>query len=422
MDLLVITTFTINIGLSLLLCFYDPFPYSIRKTTYLFIFSFMGLAPLYQYCNEIATTPGYTGLTAQTYLSVNLFVLMFIATIEFTYKICRVKTAVTNRQLSAVTYEIPIVSYLLMFCISILGFIIFLNRVDFNYIRILLRENLPDLLVNDPFANIYNSLLTPMQAIFALAILLFSNNKKIKFTAVALLLLFCFPLRMARYITAIMYLPIFLYFAHNFFIKHKTFFHLSFIFAICVIFPLMDLFRTIEVDVLTSAFADFNYFDFKFLKSTQFDSYQSFAFVLENEIITNGRQLLGVLFFWIPRSLWVNKPIGSGMFLGEEFALFESGFSNLALNFLGEGYINFGITGCFIFIILFAIIACKLDYLFWIRHTGDLHNSFTMYYFCVIANIFFLLRGTLLAAFSALIGSIIGIYLTTKLIKKESKE
>jgi len=46
-----------------------------------------------------------------------------------------------------------------------------------------------------------------------------------------------------------------------------------------------------------------------------FDSYQNFAIVFFEDFITYERQLLGALLFWVPRSIWPNKPIGSGAFV-----------------------------------------------------------------------------------------------------------
>ena len=380
----------------------------------------MGLAPLYQYTNEIATTPGYAGMTDQSYFTVNLLTLVFMLIMEITYKRHRICNQ-TKIFLKSHTMHITKFGYLSMLLISCWVFFIFLNRVEFDYVRIFLRQSNADLIVDDPFTNMYNNLLTPILGVFTLYILIFGNNNKVKIITLSLLLFFVFPLRVARYMTAMIYMPVCFYFIHPILKKSKNLFQIFFVVIICLIFPLMDMFRTADFSVLASSFADFNYLSFDFLKSTQFDSYQSFVFVLENEVITYGRQLSGVLFFWVPRFIWQNKPIGSGMFIADEFELCDYGFNNLALNFLGEGYINFGITGCLLFMVVYAIVSCRLDHRFWDLQKGKINDIFTAYYFCAIANVFFMLRGSLLAAFPMLIGTSFAIYFTQKfLIKRKN--
>lgn len=87
-------------------------------------------------------------------------------------------------------------------------------------------------------------------------------------------------------------------------------------------------------------------------KEGHFDSYQSILSVLNSEIITYGNQLLGVLLFWVPRSIWSNKPIGSGAFMAE---ITNLDFSNISMNYFAEGYINFGVFGMFLFLLVWLI-------------------------------------------------------------------
>lgn len=64
--------------------------------------------------------------------------------------------------------------------------------------------------------------------------------------------------------------------------------------------------------------------------SGDFDSFSQITNTVEyvNEHgITSGNQLLGVLFFWVPRSIWPDKAIDTGTVLGEFKAYF---FKNLS--------------------------------------------------------------------------------------------
>jgi hypothetical protein len=82
-----------------------------------------------------------------------------------------------------------------------------------------------------------------------------------------------------------------------------------------------------------------------------FDSYQMFMRVISDDIITYGKQLLTTVLFFVPRALWPGKSVGSGHFVS---GLSRLSFSNISMNFFGEGYINFGYFGIMLFILLIA--------------------------------------------------------------------
>lgn len=101
-------------------------------------------------------------------------------------------------------------------------------------------------------------------------------------------------------------------------------------------FPLADLFRfstdaTFEVEGPLEA-----------MLSGDFDSFNqvvnSVSYV-QNEGITWGMQGLGVLFFWVPRSIWETKPIDSGSLLAEYMGYT---FKNLSAPIWAELFMNGG--------------------------------------------------------------------------------
>jgi len=75
--------------------------------------------------------------------------------------------------------------------------------------------------------------------------------------------------------------------------------------------------------------------------------------------LTYGKQLLGVLFFFVPRSIWPDKPVGSGHLVAQNLLMtqYDMWFTNLSNPLPSEGYINFGIIG----VALFAIILGKVS-------------------------------------------------------------
>lgn len=78
------------------------------------------------------------------------------------------------------------------------------------------------------------------------------------------------------------------------------------------------------------------------LKSGDFDSFAQISntvrYVLVNGL-TNGHQALGVVLFWVPRSVWPSKPTDTGILLAASRGY---GFTNLSAPLWSELYINGG--------------------------------------------------------------------------------
>jgi hypothetical protein len=102
------------------------------------------------------------------------------------------------------------------------------------------------------------------------------------------------------------------------------------------VFPLLDVFRR----TIDSTLAFESPFD-SFLSG----DYDSFAQInntvlyVMNSGATAGQQALGVVFFWIPRSVWPDKPVDTGILLANERGY---GFTNLSAPLPAEMFINGG--------------------------------------------------------------------------------
>ena len=124
-----------------------------------------------------------------------------------------------------------------------------------------------------------------------------------------------------------------------------------------------------------------------------FDSFQIIAFTTKYVDFNGyswGNQILLPAFFWVPRSIWTNKPIGTSDVV--------AGYSNLqSLNvsspLWSEGYINFGCFGIFLFLFLFGFFARKCDDSLSLIHLRSLFVTIITFFFA--SNTFILLRGDL---------------------------
>jgi hypothetical protein len=125
-------------------------------------------------------------------------------------------------------------------------------------------------------------------------------------------------------------------------------------------------------------------------------NFDAFQMMFYTTIYTNkmgysmGNQLLLPAFFWIPRSIWTSKPLGS-----PDIVAAHAGFGSLNVSspLWTEGYINFSIPGVFLFLYIFG----------WCARLGDnsLSNLELRPAFATIlssffaSNTFILLRGDL---------------------------
>ncbi|WP_144505656.1 O-antigen polymerase [Bacillus mycoides] len=124
-----------------------------------------------------------------------------------------------------------------------------------------------------------------------------------------------------------------------------------------------------------------------------------------------GKQLLGSLLFFIPREIWEAKPVSTGALIGDYLiGNYSMWFNNLSNPFPSEGYVNFGVFGVIFHALLLAIMG---------RYTKKLflkqgYYSYIAWYITI--HLIFLLRGDLMNGFAYLMGVILAIAITPKII------
>ena len=244
-----------------------------------------------------------------------------------------------------------------------------------------------------------NMFIRPLPAI-CLLLYKFSYGNKGFVWEVLLLLLMLFtnaPTAMPRFAAAAFYLPIlFIYFKP---IRRPLNFSFIIILAILLVFPFLDQFRGDKITFKLN---------FDMFQTGHFDSYQMFMRAVALNYITWGYQLLGVLFFFIPRSIWETKPIGSGYVIAHDQNFY---FDNIAMNYFGEGYMNFGLLGILLFAVILAYFNSFMDRKYWTTKTTPL---FCTIFFLMLGMEFAILRGALLNILPVAIGYIVGAYLVYK--------
>lgn len=188
--------------------------------------------------------------------------------------------------------------------------------------------------------------------------------------------------------------------------------------GLVLIFPAMNIFRWIKtlqkgglLDLIVKNFSTC------YLEG-HFDAHQmiiTIARYVEEFGFSWGRQILGALLFFVPRSIWPGKPEGTGH--TAIVALDQFYFSNVSANLAVEGYVNFGLLGIALFALLVGILTRRVDAFYWRCRSrweeklGDMLYPFVMFMF------FFLMRGDMMSAWAytfaqLVVGSVIlGVYL-----------
>jgi hypothetical protein len=145
-----------------------------------------------------------------------------------------------------------------------------------------------------------------------------------------------------------------------------------------------------------------------------FDAYEIFIHTVQyvSELgTTYGKQIFGALLFWLPRSLWVNKPIGSGAFiasyLSQYFNVENFNVSNLLIS---EFFINFHILGVILGSILYGIITGWLDKAYFyltkyrLSQNSEKIEFYSKLYPFLLGLYLFNLRGDFMSSFAYAIG------------------
>lgn len=209
------------------------------------------------------------------------------------------------------------------------------------------------------------------------------------------LLFFINPLSMARFLTFSLFVPL-VYLLKEYRLKNSYLFINMVFFGMIFIFPILDIFRWFTLEDSVNIGINFK-LDYFF--AGHFDAFQNFARVVELDILTYGRQILGAVLFFIPRSIWVTKPVGSGFLLADKANLY---FNNISMPFVSELYLDFSFIGLVIGVLLLGFFYRRIDdnmsKVTGIVNLTTIVKMMAYAEFCCLQ--FYLLRGNLLGAFA----------------------
>lgn len=381
------------------------------------------LLPIAEYKMQIRYWGG-SYLSDLAYIKTSLLVLLSIVSFRLGYEVRikqvnKIKASKLNPSISRLQDKITIktIIFLIIPCFYILA------SYNFDIIALQFRgmgEEIETVFIFELF--FIKPLIFNIFFFYLLTIKFNSKNKWIKIILFFLALLFFVnPLSVARFLSFCLFVPL-LYLMREYKIKNNYLFINIVFFGLVFIFPILDIFRWFT---LADNFDISKNFNLDYYFSGHFDAFQNFARVVDLDIHTYGKQILGAVFFFIPRSLWVTKPVGSGFLLAKQAGLY---FDNISMPLVSELYLDFSYFGVFIGILLLGLIYRQIDdKIDVIKNMNSLSVIIKMIAyteFCCLQ--FYLLRGNLLGAFafsSSIMLSVFVVYLyyfiTNNLFKKK---
>lgn len=371
---------------------YPERPYSCYKLFYIFSYFFFGIAPALEFKDKIYYWGGGK-LSENTYILVNIIIIIILIIFKGLYDVFSKmrNEAPLNYQLNQLCHRDEVV----LLSVSATSFFIIMYYNNFSILNLLYRSPLEDLVqVSATSTLIVERFIRPISMICLIYyIFLRKPSKLVLFFLGLMAIAGSFPTGLPRFAVAALYIPLLIV---TFPAMHKKNYFVSIIITgLMFIFPFLNQFRTFVYGQNYSLGLNLDMFT-----TENFDSYQNFVRVVDNDITTGGKQLLGVLLFFVPRTIWADKPIGSGAELAKQLGLY---FSNISANYFAEGYLNFGYIGIFAFLTAISFTSARVDSIYWSTKNSTA-NLFSFLYILTLGMFFFMLRGDLMSSFAYTIG------------------
>ena len=401
--------------------------YSLNLIHWLFVFFFYFLAPIQQISNDYQ--PWGLDINTTEIYKTCIIILIWIIVYKTAYSFTSKKTQKNNNYMSSVKKDVNISNKALVVItiINILSCLFLIKTIGFNNLfarktNVLQIEQISGSLK----LIIIHTLRSVVPFSLAISLMHYIRNKKgiiYLIINIIVLLIVCFPTGLGRSEAANMYLGLLVILFYKKIDKNKNNVKYIFVFvaAFILIFPTINVFRNVafnKVDIITELTSTIEEIRSTYVAG-DYDAYtminQTIIFVKENDI-TYGKQLIGAMLFFIPRKIWLNKPLGSGYTILDTLG---HSFKNVSCPLIAEGYINFGVFGVIIFSMFFSICSCKLDLNYWkmIENGKEKvnYNLLSIIYPFLIPSYYILQRGDLMSITSLTMALIISFVIMYKI-------
>lgn len=149
--------------------------------------------------------------------------------------------------------------------------------------------------------------------------------------------------------------------------------------------------------------------------SLHYDAYPNFLATIDyfdKKNVVYGEPLAGGLLFFVPRSVWRDKPESTGFKIGNYLIdNYGFNFNNLSNPYISEAYLNFGFLGILIYPVLLALFFRNM--ILWLKGNDILKSVFAFY---VAIYLMYFLRGDFTNGFAYLVSTYLAIIFVPKAI------
>ena len=379
-------------------------PYSFDKVYHIFYLFFFSIAPIIQFKNNVALLG--THFSDSEYIMSLFLLLVSLVLYEILYAIFYKKIKVESYNNQDINEKRNKVNELILILISFSILIAMLFMNNFNVMSLLLRggEYTTRQEVSQTSNLIIGKFIRPMSMLIFLCAYI---RKDISLTTKLILFILLFlsicPTGVARNVTAAIWLPVLLTVAG--WARKRNVFSVILVGGLLIAMPLLNQFRHYEGGSLEIGL------DFSQFEELHFDAFSMFMRVVKDDIITYGNQFLGSVLFFIPRSVWPDKPVGSGCYVAD---LSDLSFSNISMPFLGEGFINWGYPGLIFFIVLISYYCSWFDKNYW--ETENNSGHYRIKYLILMSLLLFMLRGDFMSSFAYTCGLLLSYKVVSKIV------
>ena len=401
---LVIITFVLNLFISFFsfLSSVKTHPYSFCVMFWLFNFVFLCIAPLVQYMADWTSWGLVT--TDNEIIKCNLLITLWQLCFYIGTK-NRLRIKKNRKKQAGFPREVNRWGILTVFIISfVFTSILFLTNGISGLLlrgaRVGVSENSTLSLL---FFHVFRNTILYTFVVLILAVKKHRSPVFLCVFACFMFLLACFPTSISRYMAGAFYLGLIIIFLGK---EKCSIWYTSFVFlGLTVAFPVLSFFRNLKTlsaiysvreivkTSITGTYLTGNY-DAHNMIISAFHYTDTFGF-------SYGKQLIGALLFFVPRSIWPGKPIGTGATVVS--SLQQSSFTNVSMPFIGESYINFGVVGVVFFAVIVGSVVSRIDRAYWANK--DDFRIINIIYPFVIFYFFFLQRGDMMSAGAYLIAN-----------------
>lgn len=386
---------------------------AINLVSIYFLFSliFLGLVPWVHYSGSHVIWKSNL-INYQTYIFLNVLLAFsnMVVFIAYIYGIVKGSKILKSSQEKVRTKSVG----LLLLSLSLASFFLLFYLNDFSVPQLLFRGVVDESRVAVVESSALSLLLNMTSRLVPVFCFLYSvtqlkGMRLLKFFLFLIMFFSVFPTGVARYLVAFAYIPVCLVLMPRF--RSAALFSALLLLALLFLFPFLDQFRYF------SGFSTLRFMpSAEFFYAAHFDAYENFASAIEGDFVTYGYQLLGVFLFFVPRVYWPDKPVGSGYEMASQLGY---SFNNIAMPFLGEGFVNFGIPGVLVFSVFIGIALGRLDKKFITKKipVRDIDYSVAIYFYLMGA-LFFMLRGDLLSSTAYISAGIFSAFMVKFLCQK----